>query len=68
MTKDNIATDHTAQAWVTFKDEKTKQSVAVKLSYLEALLNAADENNTAGINAFLTKLGRTEQVPVTTTN
>lgn len=68
VTKDNIATDHTAQAWVTFKDEKTKQSVAVKLSYLEALLNAADENNTAGINAFLTKLGRTEQVPVTTTN
>lgn len=68
VTKDNIATDHTAQAWVRFKDGKTKQSVAVKLSYLNALLNAADENNTAGINAFLTKLGRTEQVPVTTTN
>ena len=68
VTADNIATDHTAQAWVTFKDGKTKQSVRVYLSYLNALLNAADENNAAGINAFLTKLGRTDRVTVTTTN
>ena len=68
VTAENIETPHTAQAWVTFQDGKTKQSVEVTLSYLDALLKAADENNTAGINAFLEKMGREERVPVTTTN
>lgn len=68
VTKDNIATDHTAQAWVTFKDGKTKKSVTVKLSYLEALQNADYANNVEGIKAFLKKMGQTEQDPATTGN
>ena len=78
VTKENIVNKHTAQAWVTFQgsnvqgsnvqDDKTKKSDVVELSYLDALLNAADENNTAGINAFLEKMERKERVPVTTGN
>lgn len=68
ITTDNIETSHTAKAWVTFQNGGTQESVQVELSYLDALLNAVDENNSAGIDAFLKDMGYTDGVSTSTGN
>ena len=64
VTKDSITTSHTAVAWVKFKNDGTQLSEEVTLTYLEALQNANDlsSEDVAKINAFLLKLGVSDQI------